>query len=77
MTRADKKNRECICCGKVLVTSQKLYQHYTSIKNQCRLLLTSFNFVYIHIQQNKDQESPVPRLQSPTSASVVHAREKD
>ena len=54
MTRADKKNCECICCRKVLVTPQKLRQHYASTKNQCYLPLISSNPVHTHIQQDKD-----------------------
>ena len=30
----DKKNYECICCEKVLTTSQKLRQHYASTKSK-------------------------------------------
>ncbi|CAG8570572.1 13122_t:CDS:2, partial [Cetraspora pellucida] len=33
--------------------------------------------VHTHIQQDKDQKSSVSRFQSPTSAPVVYAREKD
>ena len=35
MTRSDKKNRTCVCCGKTLYSPHKLRQHYQSNKNQC------------------------------------------
>ena len=35
MTRSDKKNRTCVCCGKTLYSPHKLRQHYKSNKNQC------------------------------------------
>ena len=72
MTRADKKNRECICCGKVLATPQKLCQHYTNTKNQCRIPLTSSNPVQNLNSQVKDQGDFIPRLRSPTPTPVVH-----
>src|SRR5207248_231965 len=77
MTRADKKNRECICCGKVLATPQKLRQHYASIKNQCRLPLTSSNPVQDPNPQVKDQGDLIPRPRSPTPTPVVHVQGKD
>ena len=77
MARTDKKNRECICCGKILVTSQKLRQHYASTKNQCRLPLTSSNPVQDPNPQVKDQGDLVPRPRSPTSTPVVHVQGKD
>jgi len=37
MTRKDKKNTTCVCCGSSLSTPQKLRQHYASNKNPCHL----------------------------------------
>ena len=67
MTRTDKKNRECICCGKILATSQKLRQHYASTKNQCHLPITSSQPVIV----------PTPQVKNQGSAPVVHIQGKD
>ena len=77
MTRADKKNRECICCGKVLATPQKLCQHYASTKNQCHIPLTSSNNVQDFNPQVKNQGDLVFRLRSPTPTPIVYIQGKD
>ena len=67
MARTDKKNRECICCGKILATSQKLRQHYASIKNQCHLPIISSQSVI----------APTLQVKGQGGAPVIHVRERD
>ncbi|CAG8665263.1 2713_t:CDS:1, partial [Diversispora eburnea] len=43
MTRKNKKNTTCDCCGLPLSTPQKLRQHYASNKNLCHLPVLSPN----------------------------------
>ncbi|CAG8489814.1 10838_t:CDS:1, partial [Diversispora eburnea] len=43
MTRKDKKNTTCNCCGLSLSTPQKLRQHYASNKTLCHLSVPSPN----------------------------------
>ncbi|CAG8587377.1 5499_t:CDS:2, partial [Diversispora eburnea] len=49
MTRKDKKNRTCKCCGKTFSIPQKFHQHYASNKILCKL----FN---LEIEESSESE---------------------
>ena len=72
MTRSDKKNRTCVCCGKTLYSPHKLRQHYKSNKNQCTFQaqqpvtadISSEQLIPLEPAVDQQQEQPTELLES-------------